>query len=79
MPGHLYTPRMHTKSFVPPQASIDNFNLVWEYAGCTKEEARYEKQRILRDFDEADLCYRLMANRIRAEKQNENSVKKSCK
>lgn len=59
--------RLHTKAFRPPQESIDNFNLVWEYAGCTKEEAKYEKQRILQNFDEADLCYRLMADRIREE------------
>lgn len=67
MPGHSCTPRLNTKVFRPPQASIDNFNLVWEYAGCTKEEAQYEKRRILQNFDEADLCYRLMADRIRAE------------
>lgn len=67
MPGHKYTPRLHTKAFRPPQESIDNFNLVWEYAECTKEEAQYEKQRILQNFDEADMCYRLMAEMIRAE------------
>ena len=54
-----------TKAFKPSQSSIDNFNLVWEYAECTKEEAKYEKQKILLNFDELDLSYRLMAERIR--------------
>ena len=54
-----------TKAFKPPQSSIDAFNLVWEYAECTKEEAKYEKQKILLNFDELDLSYRLMAERIR--------------
>lgn len=53
------------KAFNPPQSSIDNFNLVWEYAECTKEEAKYEKQRILENFHEMDKHYKLMADRIR--------------
>lgn len=53
------------KAFKPQQSSIDNFNLVWEYAECTKEEAKYEKKRILENFDEMDLSYKLMAYRIR--------------
>ena len=54
-----------TKAFKPSQSSIDAFNLVWEYAECTKEEAKYEKQKILLNFDELDLSYKLMAERIR--------------
>lgn len=53
------------KAFKPPQSSIDNFNLVWEYAECTKDEAKYEKKRILENFDEMDRHYKLMADRIR--------------
>jgi hypothetical protein len=53
------------KAFRPPQSSIDNYNLVWEYAECTKEEAKHERQKILDNFDELDLSYKLMADRIR--------------
>jgi len=55
------------KPFKPSQSSIDNYNLVWSYAECTVEEAKYEKQKIMANFDELDLSYRLMANRIRRE------------
>ena len=58
------------KAFKPPQESIDAFNLVWEYSECTKEEAKYEKQKILANFDEMDLSYKLMADRIRKENGN---------
>jgi len=57
------------KAFKPPQSSIDNYNLVWEYCECTVEEAKYEKQKIMANFDELDLSYRLMANRIRREEE----------
>ena len=58
------------KAFKPQQESIDAFNLVWEYAECTKEEAKYEKNKILMNFDELDLSYKLMAYRIRKENGN---------
>lgn len=53
------------KAWKPPQSSIDNYNLVWHYCDCTKEEARHEKNKILTNFDEIDLSYRLMAEEIR--------------
>ncbi len=56
------------KAFKPPQSSIDNYNLVWEYAECSKDEAKHEKQKILANFDELDETYRLMADKIRREK-----------
>ncbi len=56
------------KSWKPPQSTIDNANLVWEYAECSKDEAKHEKQKILANFDELDESYRLMADKIRREK-----------
>ena len=56
------------KAFKPPQSTIDNANLVWAYAECSKEESKHEKQKILNNFDELDLSYRLMADRIRVMK-----------
>jgi len=56
-----------TKAFKPPQSSIENYNLVWSYCECTKEEAKHEKQKILINFEELDLSYELMAERIRNE------------
>lgn len=56
-----------TKAFKPPQSSIENYNLVWSYCECTKEEAKHEKQKILINFEELDLSYKLMAERIRNE------------
>lgn len=53
------------KAFKPSQKSIDNYNSVWEYCECTKEEARHEKEKILRNFDELDESYRLMAEGIK--------------
>lgn len=58
------------KAFKPQQSSIDNYNLVWSYCECTKEEAKYEKNKILANFEEIDLSYRLMAERIKEEMQN---------
>ena len=58
---------MMIKAFRPPQSSIDNANTVWSYCECTKEEAKHEKEKILTNFDELDLSYRLMAERIRKE------------
>ena len=56
------------KSWKTPQSTIDNANLVWEYAECSKDEAKHEKQKILANFDELDESYRLMADKIRREK-----------
>lgn len=56
------------KAFKPPQSSIDNYNLVWHFCECSKDEAKHEKQKILANFDELDESYRLMANKIRREK-----------
>jgi hypothetical protein len=53
------------KAYKPTQDSIDNFNLVWQYAECSKEEAKYEKNKILCSFDEMDLSYKIMADNIR--------------
>ena len=53
------------KAWKPPKESIENFNLVWNYAGCTKEESKHEKEKILSNFNELDLSYRFMADRIR--------------
>lgn len=47
------------------QESIENFNTVWEYCSCTKDEAKYEKQKIMSNFDEMNLSYGLMAEGIR--------------
>lgn len=55
------------KAFKPTQESINNYNLVWNYCECTKEEAKYEKQKILMNFEELDLSYKIMAERIRNE------------
>ena len=55
------------KAFRPPQSSIDNFNTVWSYCECTKDEAKHEREKILADFYELDLSYKLMAERIRKE------------
>ena len=55
------------KAFRPPQSSIDNFNTVWSYCECTKDEAKHEREKILANFDELDLSYLLMAERIRKE------------
>lgn len=57
--------KFNNKVFRPPQSSIDNYNLVWEHAGCNKEEVKHERNKILSNFDEMDLSYRLMANAIR--------------
>lgn len=54
------------KAFKPPQSSIDAYNLVWSYAECTKEEAKHEKDKMLANFEELDLSYRLMAENIRS-------------
>lgn len=54
-------------AFKPPKSSIDNYNLVWSYCECTKEEAKYEKQKILMNFEEVDFSYKLMAEKIRNE------------
>lgn len=59
------------KAFKPPQSSIDNYNCVWEYYGCTREEAKHEKQKILNNFNELDLSYKIIADWIRGLK-NEN-------
>jgi len=42
------------KSWKPPQSSINNYNLVWSYCECTKEEANRERTKILANFDELD-------------------------
>lgn len=59
-----------TKAWKPPQSSIDNYNLVWSYCECTKEEAKHEKKKILTNFDELDLSYKLMAEGILEKIQN---------
>lgn len=61
------TQKVMVKAFKPPQSSIDNYNLVWSYCECTKEEAKHEKEKILANFEELDLSYRLMADGIRKE------------
>lgn len=55
------------KAFRPPQSSINNFNTVWSYCECTKDEAKHEREKILANFKDLDLSYRLMAERIRKE------------
>jgi len=60
------------KRFTPTQSTIDNANLVWEYCECTVEEAKHEKQKIMANFYELDLSYKLMANMIR---RNEDGAK----
>lgn len=56
----------NNKAFRPPQSSIDNFNLVWQHYGVDKQEAQYEKQRIMLNFADADNCYRIIADEIRS-------------
>lgn len=53
------------KSWSPPEESIDNINLVWDYAKCDIEERKHERKKILANFEEIDLSYRLMAENIR--------------
>lgn len=53
------------KAFKPPQSSIDNYNLVWEYYGVSKEEAKHEKQKILNNFNELDKSYAIIADWVR--------------
>lgn len=57
----------NNKAFRPPQSSIDNFNLVWQHYGVEKDEAQYEKQRIMLNFMVADTCYRIIADEIRSQ------------
>lgn len=57
--------RINNVAFKPPQSSIDNFNLVWEHYGCTREEAKHEKQKILNNFNELDKSYSIIAAEIR--------------
>ena len=59
--------KFNNKKFRPPQSSIDNFNLVWGYAKCDKEEIKHERNKILQNFDELDLSYKLMAEGIKNE------------
>lgn len=57
--------RINNRAFRPPQSSIDNFNVVWEYVGCSIDEVKYERNKIMLNFDEMDQSYRLMAEKIR--------------
>lgn len=47
------------------QRFVDDFNLCLEYYGCDKEEAQYEKQRCLENYEEAAKCYSVIAAGIR--------------
>ena len=44
---------------------IEDFNLCMEFYGCTEEEAKYEKKRVLKSYDEAERCYSIIASWIR--------------
>lgn len=49
----------------PSKQFIENFNLVMNHYECTKEEATYEKQRVLSNFPDAERCYDSLAEDIR--------------
>ena len=56
--------------FKPSEQFIENFNLYMTHYGCTKEEAKYEKQRITESAEcyfWADKCYSLISEEIRNE------------
>lgn len=45
---------------------VADFNLCLEHYGCDKEEAQYEKQRCLENYEEACKCYSIIAAGIRS-------------
>lgn len=49
---------MLAKRFKPPQEDIDIINAVWDRYGVEKEEAQFEKKRIMIDWDDAIMCYK---------------------
>lgn len=49
----------------PSKQFIDNFNLVMNHYECTKEEAAFEKQRVLSNFSDAERCYSALAEEIK--------------
>lgn len=53
-----------------PQQFIDDFNTVMNYAECTKEEAAFEKKRVMKNFDDAARCYSVLAAGIRGMNNN---------
>lgn len=50
----------------PSKQFIDDFNLVLNHYDCTKEEAAFEKQRVMANFPDAERCYTELAREIRS-------------
>ena len=53
-------------SVKPHPDFIENFNLVMNHYQVDKEEAKYEKARVMKNMDDAERCYSVIAAGIRA-------------